>query len=40
MTKEALNKMIEGKPYERKFLAEQSFGLFAFTTFQHTLTTL
>lgn len=28
MTKEALNKMIEGKPYERKFLAEQSFGLF------------
>jgi len=28
MTKEALSKMIDGKPYERKFLAEQSFGLF------------
>lgn len=28
MTKEALKKMIEGTPAERKFLAEQSFGLF------------
>jgi len=28
MTKEALKKMIEGTPKERKFLAEQSFGLF------------
>lgn len=28
MTKDALKKMIEGKPEERKFLAESSFGLF------------
>ena len=34
MTKQALRKMIEGTPKERKFLAEQSFGLFCIYYFK------
>jgi phage terminase large subunit-like protein len=34
ITKEALQKMIEGTPAERKFLAEQSFGLFCIYYFK------
>jgi len=35
MTQQALNKMIEGTKLERKFLAEQSFGLFAIYYFSN-----